>query len=49
MRVYGRAEMVEREGRFGPGPYMRIVPDVSWSWNVEPATGQGFEVHKTVH
>jgi len=34
LRVYGTAELVEREGRFGPGPYMRVTPVVSWSWNL---------------
>lgn len=51
IRIYGRAEFVEREGMFGPGVYMRITPTVSWSWNVDrPAfTGGGFDVHRTVH
>lgn len=35
LRVYGRAELVDREGRFGPAPYMRITPTISWSWNLE--------------
>ena len=35
LRVYGTAELVERPGRFGPGPYMRITPPVSWSWNLD--------------
>ena len=35
LRVYGTAELVQRAGRFGPGTYMRITPDISWSWNLE--------------
>jgi pyridoxamine 5'-phosphate oxidase family protein len=35
LRVYGTAELVDREGRFGPATYMRITPTVSWSWNLE--------------
>jgi pyridoxamine 5'-phosphate oxidase family protein len=35
LRIYGTAELVERSGRFGPGAYMRITPDISWSWNLE--------------
>jgi pyridoxamine 5'-phosphate oxidase family protein len=35
LRVYGTAELVERPGRFGPGMYMRITPDISWSSNLE--------------
>lgn len=35
LRVYGTAEMVERDGHFGPGTYMRITPTISWSLNVE--------------
>jgi pyridoxamine 5'-phosphate oxidase family protein len=26
-RIYGTAELVERPGQFGPGPYMRDYPD----------------------
>lgn len=35
LRVYGTAELVEREGQFGPAPYMRITPTISWSWNLD--------------
>jgi pyridoxamine 5'-phosphate oxidase family protein len=34
MRIYGTAELIEREGQFGPAPYMRITPTISWSWNL---------------
>lgn len=44
IKVYGTAEIVEHNGMFGPGKYLRIVPDVSWSWGIkEPKTV------KTVH
>lgn len=39
LRVYGTAELVERDGRFGSAPYMRITPAISWSWNLD---GQPF-------
>src|ERR1700704_6373736 len=39
LRVYGSAELIEREGMFGPGAYMRITPEISWSWNL---AGQPF-------
>ena len=35
LRIYGTAELVERQGQFGPGPYMQITPIVSWSFNLE--------------
>jgi pyridoxamine 5'-phosphate oxidase family protein len=35
LRIYGTAELVERQGQFGPAPYMRITPTISWSWNLE--------------
>ena len=35
MRIYGTAELIERQGQFGPGPYMRITPTISWSWNLD--------------
>jgi pyridoxamine 5'-phosphate oxidase family protein len=34
LRIYGTAELVERRGQFGPGPYMQITPTVSWSFNL---------------
>jgi pyridoxamine 5'-phosphate oxidase family protein len=50
VRVYGTAEFVEREGQFGTGPYLRITPTVSWSFNLDgesPPQGAGFS--RTVH
>src|SRR5713101_365512 len=35
LRVYGTAELIERPGRFGPGAYLRITPEISWSWNLD--------------
>ena len=35
LRVYGTAELVERQGQFGPARYMRITPEISWSWNLD--------------
>jgi pyridoxamine 5'-phosphate oxidase family protein len=35
LRIYGEADLVEREGQFGPAPYLRIAPTVSWSFNLE--------------
>jgi pyridoxamine 5'-phosphate oxidase family protein len=51
VRIYGKAEFVEREGQFGSGVYMRITPRVSWSWSVEkPAFTEGaFAVNKIAH
>jgi len=52
LRIYGTAELVERQGQFGLAPSMRITPTISWSWNLE---GRPFshdrEVveHRTVH
>jgi pyridoxamine 5'-phosphate oxidase family protein len=50
VRIYGLAELVETEGQFGPGKYLRITPDVSWSWGIEPdAGGERFRPRKTTH
>ncbi|HSK98268.1 MAG TPA: PPOX class F420-dependent oxidoreductase [Euzebyales bacterium] len=52
IRVYGRAEPpVERVGIVGPGVYLRIVPTVSWSWNLagEPAGDAWYEARRAVH
>ena len=52
LRIYGTAELVERQGQFGQAPYMRITPALSWSFNLE---GRPFShdrevvVQRTVH
>jgi pyridoxamine 5'-phosphate oxidase family protein len=35
LRIYGTAELVERPGQFGQGPYMQITPTISWSFNLD--------------
>ena len=35
LRIYGTAELVDREGQFGQATYMRISPTTSWSWNLD--------------
>lgn len=42
LRIYGTADVVERDGYVGPGPYLRITPTISWSWNLDgrPFTGE---------
>jgi pyridoxamine 5'-phosphate oxidase family protein len=55
LRIYGSADVVERDGYAGSGPYLRIAPTVSWSWNLEgrPWTGGAAEfgpkLHRTEH
>ena len=52
LRIYGNAELVERQGQFGPAAYMRITPTISWSFNLEglPFThDREVNVRRTVH
>lgn len=52
VRVYGAAEQpFERTGMIGPGTFMRITPQVSWSWNLagEPAADTWYATRRTVH
>jgi pyridoxamine 5'-phosphate oxidase family protein len=52
LRIYGNAELVERQGQFGAAAYMRITPTVSWSFNLEglPFThDRQVNVRRTVH
>ncbi|TCC56085.1 PPOX class F420-dependent oxidoreductase [Kribbella pittospori] len=35
LRVYGTAEVVKRDGRFGDGTYLRITPTTTWSWHLD--------------
>ena len=52
LRVYGTAELVDREGRFGRASYMRITPTISWSFNLEGAPfshDREVSIQRTVH
>ena len=50
IKVFGTAEIVQHEGMFGPGEYLRITPNVSWSWGSEGLDLKKDEwVLKTVH
>ena len=52
IRIYGRAEPpVRRDGLVGPGHYLRIVPAVSWSWNMQgaPVGDNWYESRRAVH
>jgi pyridoxamine 5'-phosphate oxidase family protein len=53
LRIYGTAEVVQRDGYSGSGEYLRITPTVSWSWNLEGkpyADGFGqIPLRRTVH
>ena len=40
IKIHGSAEIVERDGMFGPGQYLAITPVVSWSWGI---VGTSFE------
>jgi pyridoxamine 5'-phosphate oxidase family protein len=35
LRIYGTAELVEWQGRFGRATYMQITPTISWSFNLD--------------
>jgi pyridoxamine 5'-phosphate oxidase family protein len=42
IKVRGAADIVERQGRFGTKPYIRIKPEVKWTWGIdEPAIHDG--------
>lgn len=52
VRVYGTAgDPQERTGLVGPGTYVRITADISWSWNlqVQVATNEWYAVTRTDH
>ena len=37
IKVSGRAEVLEHDGMFGKGRYIRITPRVTASWGLEPS------------
>jgi pyridoxamine 5'-phosphate oxidase family protein len=50
IKLFGTAEIVERNGMFGPGKYLRITPKISWSWGIPGLkVKKGEWSHKTVH
>jgi pyridoxamine 5'-phosphate oxidase family protein len=40
IRVNGVADIVVREGEFGAGDYIRIKPQVSWSWGISESSAR---------
>jgi len=52
LRVYGTAELVERDTPFGRQPILKITPAVSWSANLQGrpiAEARGSGPQRTVH
>ena len=51
IKVYGTAEVLDHPGRFGPGKYLRITPQTSWSFGIPglKSDGLGWGRVKTVH
>lgn len=54
LRIYGTADIVEREGYLGSRSYLRITPTVSWSFNLDarPFSDEGIfdePIRRTVH
>jgi pyridoxamine 5'-phosphate oxidase family protein len=35
IKIHGHAEVGERQGRFGTGLYIAVLPQVAWSWGIE--------------
>jgi pyridoxamine 5'-phosphate oxidase family protein len=34
IKIYGTAEITDHTGRFGPGKYLKITPNISWSLGI---------------
>jgi len=50
VRVYGTAEVMEHNGIFGPGKYIRITPSITWSFGIEGLdVKEGEWALRTVH
>jgi pyridoxamine 5'-phosphate oxidase family protein len=50
VKVVGTADVVEHDGMFGPGKYLRITPRASWSWGIKGLrVDKGEWSRKTVH
>jgi len=51
IKVYGTADVLDHQGRFGPGKYLRVTPKISWSFGILglKSEGPGLGRVKTVH
>lgn len=50
IKIHGTATIVDYAGRFGPRPYIRVLPHVHWSWGIEePPFKEGKPVMKKTH
>lgn len=50
VKVYGIAEVMDHDGQFGPGKYLRVTPKISWSMGIEGLKPKKGEWNvKTVH
>lgn len=50
IKVYGIAEVIEHNGKFGNGNYLRIIPKISWAWGLSGIqTTKGDFRLKTIH
>ena len=51
IKVYGTADVLDHQGRFGPGKYLRVTPKISWSFGIPgfKSEGPGWGRVKTVH
>lgn len=41
IKIHGSAELVERDGQFGKGLYIEVVPVKKWSWGINKPSLQG--------
>jgi pyridoxamine 5'-phosphate oxidase family protein len=44
IKLYGTAEIEEREGRLGKGEYLKIKPERYWSWGIERAVFENGQI-----
>ncbi len=51
IKVYGTADVLDHQGRFGQGKYLRVTPKISWSFGIAglKSEGPGWGRVKTVH
>jgi pyridoxamine 5'-phosphate oxidase family protein len=51
IRIYGVAELLGASGDPPHGGYLRLTPEISWSWGIEPQPpgARGWSPHRTVH
>src|ERR1044071_1055902 len=44
IKIHGEAEIIERQRRSGPAPFLKVKPERIWSWGIERPVFENGEI-----